>query len=100
MSAREFQNRRSRKPFSVASRTKPKPEGTCNEDICSHFIRSYRRSKFYDQIQNSAFKTRKEVTLLSISKMEKAELSSDRKAGPREITHRSAASVPSRSPLV
>jgi HD domain len=28
-------------------------EGTCNEDICSHFIRNYRRSNFYDQIQNS-----------------------------------------------
>ena len=30
-------------------------EGTCNEDICSHFIRNYKRSNFYDQIQNSAF---------------------------------------------
>jgi hypothetical protein len=30
-------------------------EGTCNEDICSHFIRNYRRSNFYDQIQNSPF---------------------------------------------
>jgi len=28
-------------------------EGTCNEDICSHFIRNYKRSNFYDQIQNS-----------------------------------------------
>jgi hypothetical protein len=30
-------------------------EGTCNEDICSHLIRDYRRSDFYDQIQNSPF---------------------------------------------
>jgi hypothetical protein len=30
-------------------------EGTCNEDICSHFIRKYKRSNFYEQIQNSAF---------------------------------------------
>jgi HD domain len=30
-------------------------EGTCNEDICSHFIRNYRGSNFYDQIQNSPF---------------------------------------------
>ena len=30
-------------------------EGTCNEDICSHFLRNYRRSNFYDQIQNSPF---------------------------------------------
>jgi len=30
-------------------------EGTCNEDICSHFIRNYKRSNFYDQIQNSPF---------------------------------------------
>jgi len=30
-------------------------EGTCNEDICSHFIRNYQRSNFYDQIQNSPF---------------------------------------------
>jgi hypothetical protein len=30
-------------------------EGTCNEDICSHYIRNYRRSNFYDQIQNSPF---------------------------------------------
>src|ERR1700745_3899683 len=30
-------------------------EGTCNEDICSHFIRNYKRSDFYDQIQNSPF---------------------------------------------
>jgi len=30
-------------------------EGTCNEDICSHFIRNYKRSNFYEQIQNSAF---------------------------------------------
>jgi HD domain len=30
-------------------------EGTCNEDICSHYIRNYRRSNFYDQIQNSSF---------------------------------------------
>lgn len=30
-------------------------EGTCNEDICSHFIRNYRRSNFYNQIQNSPF---------------------------------------------
>ena len=30
-------------------------EGTSNEDICSHFIRNYKRSNFYEQIQNSAF---------------------------------------------
>lgn len=30
-------------------------EGTCNEDICSHFIRNYKRSNFYEQIQSSAF---------------------------------------------
>jgi hypothetical protein len=30
-------------------------EGTCNEDICSHFLRDYKRSNFYDQIQNSPF---------------------------------------------
>lgn len=30
-------------------------EGTCNEDICSHFIRTYKRSNFYAQIQNSPF---------------------------------------------
>jgi len=30
-------------------------EGTCNEDICSHFIRNYKRSNFFDQIQNSPF---------------------------------------------
>jgi hypothetical protein len=30
-------------------------EGTCNEDICAHFIRNYKRSNFYEQIQNSPF---------------------------------------------
>lgn len=30
-------------------------EGTCNEDICSHFICNYKRSDFYGQIQNSPF---------------------------------------------
>ncbi len=30
-------------------------EGTCNEDICSHFIRNYKRSNFYNQIQESPF---------------------------------------------
>jgi hypothetical protein len=30
-------------------------EGTCNEDICSHFLRNYKRSNFYDQIQNAPF---------------------------------------------
>jgi hypothetical protein len=30
-------------------------EGTCNEDICSHFIRNYRRSNFYEQIRDSSF---------------------------------------------
>ena len=30
-------------------------EGTCNEDICSHFIRNYKRSDFYEQIQSSPF---------------------------------------------
>jgi hypothetical protein len=33
----------------------PSTEGTCNEDICSHFIRNYKRSNFYEQIQNSPF---------------------------------------------
>jgi hypothetical protein len=31
-------------------------EGTCNEDICSHFIRNYRRSDFYEQIRDSSFR--------------------------------------------
>jgi len=31
-------------------------EGTCNEDICSHFVRNYKRSNFYEQIQNSPFR--------------------------------------------
>ncbi len=30
-------------------------EATCNEDICSHFLRNYKRSNFYEQIQNSPF---------------------------------------------
>jgi hypothetical protein len=30
-------------------------EYTCNEDICSHYIRNYKRSNFYQQIQNSPF---------------------------------------------
>ena len=30
-------------------------EGTCNEDICSRFIRNYKRSNFYEQIQASPF---------------------------------------------
>ena len=30
-------------------------EGTCNEDICSHFIRKYKRSDFFEQIQDSPF---------------------------------------------
>jgi len=30
-------------------------EGTCNEDICCHFLRNYKRSNFYEQIQNSSF---------------------------------------------
>jgi HD domain len=30
-------------------------EGTCNEDICSQFVRNYKRGNFYDQIQNSPF---------------------------------------------
>ena len=30
-------------------------EGTCNEDICSHFIRNYKRSNFYEEIQDSPF---------------------------------------------
>ena len=35
---------------------KPKTtEATCNEDICSQFTRNYKRSNFYEQIQNSAF---------------------------------------------
>jgi hypothetical protein len=28
---------------------------TCNEDICTHLIRGYKRHNFYDQIQNSPF---------------------------------------------
>jgi hypothetical protein len=30
-------------------------EGTCNEDVCSHFIRNYKHSNFYDQVMNSPF---------------------------------------------
>ena len=30
-------------------------EGTCNEDICSQFMRNYKRSNFYEQIQSSPF---------------------------------------------
>jgi HD domain len=30
-------------------------EATCNEDICARFIRNYKRSNFYDQIQTSPF---------------------------------------------
>lgn len=30
-------------------------EGTCKEDLCSHFIRNYKHSNFYEQIQNSPF---------------------------------------------
>jgi HD domain len=30
-------------------------EGTCNEDICSHLTLNYKRSDFYEQIQNSLF---------------------------------------------
>ena len=30
-------------------------EGTCNEDICSHFIRNYKHSNFYEQVMNSPF---------------------------------------------
>jgi hypothetical protein len=30
-------------------------EATCNEDICSHFLRGYRHGNFYDQIQDSPF---------------------------------------------
>lgn len=30
-------------------------EATCNEDICSHLIRNYKRSDFYEQIQSSPF---------------------------------------------
>jgi hypothetical protein len=35
-----------------------KPETTvftCNEDICTHFIRGYQRTNFYDQVNNSPF---------------------------------------------
>ncbi|HEY2132984.1 MAG TPA: HD domain-containing protein [Acetobacteraceae bacterium] len=28
---------------------------TCNEDVCTHLIRGYKRHDFYDQIQNSPF---------------------------------------------
>jgi hypothetical protein len=28
---------------------------TCNEDICSHMIRNYKRSDFYEQVMNSPF---------------------------------------------
>ena len=34
-------------------------EGTCNEDICSHFLRNYKRSNFYEKIQNSPFENSK-----------------------------------------
>jgi hypothetical protein len=30
-------------------------EYTCNEDVCSHFIRNYQRKNFYDQVMNSPF---------------------------------------------
>lgn len=30
-------------------------EGTGNEDICSHFIPNYKRSNFYERVQNSPF---------------------------------------------
>jgi HD domain len=30
-------------------------EATCNEDICSHLLRNYVRSDFYEQIQSSPF---------------------------------------------
>ena len=30
-------------------------EYTCNEDICSHFIRNYRRRNFFDQVQDLPF---------------------------------------------
>jgi HD domain len=30
-------------------------EYTCNEDVCSHFIRGYQRKNFYDQVTNSPF---------------------------------------------
>jgi hypothetical protein len=30
-------------------------EYTCNEDVCSHFIRNYQRKNFYDQVMNSSF---------------------------------------------
>src|ERR1700686_4797283 len=44
-------------------------EDTCNEDICSHFIRNYKRSNFYDQIQDSPFPNsqRKETTRTAMS---------------------------------
>src|ERR1700687_2167404 len=32
-------------------------EYTCNEDICSHFIRNYRRRHFYDYVQDLPFQT-------------------------------------------
>jgi hypothetical protein len=32
-------------------------EYTCNEDVCSHFIRNYQRKNFYDQVINSPFPT-------------------------------------------
>jgi len=35
---------------------KPKTtEYTCNEDVCSNFIRNYQRKNFYDQVMNSPF---------------------------------------------
>src|ERR1700684_11207 len=30
-------------------------EATCNEDVCSHFIRNYQRKNFYDQVMDSPF---------------------------------------------
>jgi hypothetical protein len=30
-------------------------EFTCNEDVCSHFIRNYQRKNFYDTVMNSPF---------------------------------------------
>ena len=36
-------------------------EGTCNEDICSHFIGNYKRSNFYEQTITRRSRTRSVV---------------------------------------
>jgi hypothetical protein len=46
-------------------------EGACNEGICACFIRNYKRSSSYNQIQNSPFQYSKDRRHLRISKTER-----------------------------